>query len=196
MDNQNIKEEARKGWAKREYIIGSATIAATVFLAISVVLFWKDIQSLEQYGYLGAFIISVLGGTTIIPVPAILVVFTLGGVLTPLFVGLAAGLGDTLGGLTVYLTGYGGRTAIQGKFENFYSRVMGWIQRRRGSLFIFIFSVLSPLFYPAGLAAGVLKFGIWRFFFITWAGKTIKCIAIAYAGFWGLRGLLRMMGMG
>jgi len=67
---------------------------------------------------------------------------------------------------------------------------------RKGSLTLFILSaVLNPFFYPAALAAGALRFGIRRYFLICWAGKTIKGLTVAYAGYWGLRGLLRILGM-
>jgi len=55
--------------------------------------------------------------------------------------------------------------------------------------------VLNPLFYPAALTAGALKFGIRRFFLICWAGKTIKGISVAAAGYWGLAGLLKALGV-
>jgi hypothetical protein len=67
---------------------------------------------------------------------------------------------------------------------------------RRGSVTLFILSaVLNPFFYPAGLAAGALKFGIRRYFIICWAGKTIKGLTVAYAGYWGLRALMRTLGI-
>jgi len=73
--------------------------------------------------------------------------------------------------------------------------MMHWMERR-GSLILFALSaVLNPFFYPAALAAGALRFGIKRYFIICWAGKTIKGLTVAYAGFWGLHGLMRMMGM-
>ncbi len=62
------------------------------------------------------------------------------------------------------------------------------------SLFL-LSSVLNPFFYPAALAAGALRLGIRRYFFVCWAGKTIKGMTIAYAGFFGLRSLLHMLGM-
>jgi membrane protein YqaA with SNARE-associated domain len=128
------------------------------------------------------------------------VVFALGGVLKyPMLVGAAAGLGETVGALTIYMTGYGGGTAFinstHGRVQAAYSRLTSWMERR-GSLTLFILAaVLNPFFYPAALAAGALRLGIKRYFLICWAGKTIKGLTIAYAGYWGLRGLLRMLGM-
>ena len=177
-------------------------------IAVAVILYWENVREFQAYGYLGAFLISVFGGATILaPIPMTPVVFALGTVmkpsfapyLGPVFVGAVAGLGETVGGLSIYMTGYGGGMAITGlnygKVQSVYLRLVDWMERR-GSLTLFVLSaVLNPFFYPAALAAGALRFGIQRYFLICWAGKTIKGMTIAFAGYWGLRGLLRMLGM-
>ena len=186
---------------KGAYITGVIGVVATLIMAAAVIFFWEFLRAFEAYGYTGAFLISILGGATIIvPVPMLVVVFALGGVMKfPVFVGIAAGLGETLGALTIYMTGYGGGTPVMysshGKIQAVYSRMMLWMERR-GPLVLFALSaVLNPFFYPAALAAGALRFGIKRYFIICWAGKTIKGLTVAYAGFWGLHGLMRMLGM-
>ena len=183
------------------YILGIAGVVITLAMAVAVVYYWEFFRALQGYGYAGAFFISILGGATIIiPVPMLAVVFALGGVMHyPVLVGLAAGLGETLGALTIYMTGYGGGTPLanssHGKIQTAYSHLTEWIERR-GSLVLFVLSaVINPFFYPAALAAGALRFGIKRYFLICWGGKTIKGLTIAYAGYWGLRGLLRWLGM-
>jgi len=188
------------GSSKRAYYLGILGIVLTVVMAVAVVYFWEEVQALKQWGYLGTFLISILGGATIIvPVPMLAVQFALGGVLSPVFVGLAAGLGETGGALIIYMTGYGGGAALYkskyGKLQAAYLRLMSWMERR-GSITLFILSsVVNPFFYPAALTAGALRFGIKRYFLICLAGKTIKGFTVAFAGYWGLRGLLRMLGM-
>ncbi len=195
-----MENEVKTGSKKTAYILAIVGVVVTLVMAVAVVLFWKDVQKLEGYGYMGAFLISIFGGATIIvPVPMLAVVFALGGVLTPYWVGIAAGLGETLGALTIYMTGYGGGTALysseHSKIQAAYLRLMHFMERR-GSLTLFLLSaVLNPFFYPAALAAGAMRFGIQRYFLICLAGKTIKGLTVAYAGYWGLRGLLRMLGM-
>ena len=63
-----------------------------------------------------------------------------------------------------------------------------------GLILFVLAAVLNPFFYPAALAAGALRFGAKRYILITCAGKIIKGMTVAYAGYWGLRGLLRMLG--
>jgi len=195
-----MENEARIGSKKTAYILGIVGVMLSLLMAVAVVYFWEYVQALKGYGYLGAFFISILGGATIIiPVPMLAVVFALGGVLTPYWVGVAAGLGETVGAVTIYMTGHGGGAALSnikyGKVQAIYSRLMHWMERR-GSWTLFVLSaVLNPFFYPAALAAGALRFGLRRYFLICLAGKLIKGITVAYAGYWGLRGLLRILGM-
>ena len=183
-------------------------IVLTIAIAVAVVFYWKEVRALQGYGYAGAFLISLFGGATIIaPIPMTPVVFALGTVmrpsfapyLGPVFVGAAAGLGETLGGLSIYMTGYGGGTPLansgHSRLRATYLRMMGWVERR-GLLILFVLSaVVNPFFYPAALAAGALRFGIKKYFIICWVGKTIKGITVAAAGYWGLGGLLRMLGI-
>ncbi len=191
--------EIKRGSAKSAYILGIIGVVVTLVMAVAVVYFWELVRALEGYGYLGAFLISILGGATIIvPVPMLAIVFALGGVLTPYWVGIAAGLGETIGALVIYMTGHGAGTALfgsEGKLQSAYLRMMR-LMEQRGSLTLFLLSaILNPFFYPAALAAGATRFGIRKYFFICFAGKTIKGFTVAYAGYWGLRGLLRMLGM-
>ncbi|MFC2013128.1 VTT domain-containing protein [Chloroflexota bacterium] len=186
---------------RRAYILGLIGVTVTLFMAVAVIWFWEFVRAFEAYGYTGAFLVSILGGAIIVvPVPMLAVVFALGGVMKyPVFVGLAAGLGETVGALTIYMTGYGGGTPFlssrHGKVQAIYARLMDWMEHR-GSLILFVLSaVLNPFFYPAALAAGALRFGLKRYFLICWAGKTVKGLTVAYAGYWGLRSLMQLLGM-
>jgi membrane protein YqaA with SNARE-associated domain len=203
--NREKLKQALKRW---EYHVGVWGIILTVALAIGVVFYWQEIRDVAHYGYLGAFVISVLGGATVVgPVPMTPVIFALGTVmkpsfapyLGPVFVGAAAGLGETVGGMSIYMTGYGGGAAISkikhDRVQAVYDRMLKWVERR-GSLTLFVLSaIINPLFYPAALAAGALRFGLRKYFFICWGGKTIKGMTVAMVGYWGLGGLLRALGV-
>ena len=196
-----MEKEGKKVSTKIAYIFGIVGVILTLLMAGAVVYYWEWVQALEGYGYLGAFIISILGGATIIiPVPMLAVVFALGGVMEYTWlVGLAAGMGETLGALTIYMTGYGSGTALynskHGRINAAYQRMMK-LMEQRGSITLFLLaSVINPFFYPAALAAGALRFGVKKYFFICWVGKTIKGMTVVYIGYYGLRGLLRMLGM-
>ena len=192
-----------------EYYISIAGLALTIGLVVAVVLRWDDIRHLQHYGYLGAFLISIFGGATIIaPIPMTPVIFALGTVtrpdfapyLGPVFVGVAAGIGETIGGISIYMTGYGGGTAAlngfgHSKLQKGYHWLMSRMERR-GSLVLFAVSaVVNPFFYPTAIVAGATHFKLRKYLLICLAGKTIKGISVAAAGYWGLGSILRSMGI-
>jgi len=201
-DNDSTEQEVKKqGSAKTAYLLAITGAVVTLLMALAVVYFWEFVRGLQGYGYLGAFLISILGGATIIiPVPMLAVVFAMGGVMQYTWlVGVAAGLGETVGALTIYMTGHGAGRVLysskHGRIQAAYNRLEK-LMGRRGSLTLFILAaVINPFFYPAALAAGALRFGIRKYFLICFIGKTIKGLTVVYAGYWGLRGLLRMLGM-
>jgi membrane protein YqaA with SNARE-associated domain len=198
---------------KWEYWVGIITVLITFGLSLLVVLHWRSVGQITGYGYFGGFVISALGGgTVLIPIPMAAVQFTLGGLLLPwfgpafvgpLFVGLVCSFGETLGALTIYAAGFSGATPLfkrnqgkpQGWLQKLYARLTG-LMERRGWLVLFILSaVMNPFFFPTSLACGGIRFGARKYFLIAFAGKFIKCSAIAYAGYFGLRGLFGALGI-
>jgi len=181
----------------REYIIGGLAFAVTVALCVAVVVYWDYVIKAQNYGYFGVFVISILAsGLSFVPIPGLLVVFTLGSVLNPIIIGIVSGLGEAIGSIAIYLAGYGGRGAIRNLNDRFYDRFASLLHRR-GSLAVFFMSaILNPLFYPFTAIAGLLRFGLTKFFFICWGGKTVKNIVIAFLGYYGLGSVLRWIGIG
>jgi len=152
-----------------------------VALSIIIFIFRDSFVNFESYGYLGIFVISVLGNATIIlPVPVILTAFLGGGIFNPFLVGLVSALGATIGELTGYLAGYSGR-AIINKEEKLV-RVEGWM-KKYGLWTIFVLAVIpNPLFDLAGMVSGAGKIPVWKFLTVTLLGKTIKFLVIAFIG--------------
>jgi membrane protein YqaA with SNARE-associated domain len=193
--------EAAKKSARRGYILGILGIIITILMAVAIVVFKEEVHKLESYGYLGAFFISLIGGSTmVIPVPMLAVVFALGGVMpSPWLVGLSAALGETVGALTIYMTGHGAGRAIssnkEGRFQRAYNRMLDLMERRGPWVLFAVASVVNPFFYPAALACGALRFGLRKYTLIVLAGKIIKCMTIVYAGYFGLKGIFHAIGV-
>lgn len=207
-------EKPGRSW--RSYLAIVGLVILFLVLPMAALLYFQDeIRQAQAYGFAGVFVAGLLSGITIIPAPTLLLIFTFGRILNPLLVGLVAGFGAALGGVTVYLTGAGAIT-IWTKLQNkehaleqrlgivanrasrkhshlwingkaFYSRMVQWISGEKGAWALFVTSalVISP-FYPAGLAAGSLRMGLVKFFVISWAGKTVSSLLIAIAGYYGL----------
>lgn len=156
------------------------------FLAVIAISIWiygiKDqAAQLAAYGYPGIFIIAMLANATVfLPAPGVAVVFAMGSIFSPWLVALFAGTGAAIGELVGYLAGYSG----QGIVENtqMFARIEPWV-RRYGLFAIFILAALpNPFFDIAGVAAGILKIPIGKFFIACWLGQLIKMFAFAYAG--------------
>lgn len=189
--------QVKAGSAKTQYVIGGLAVALTIALCVVAVLYWEYIKNVSHYGYLGVFVISIFAGATVlVPIPGIIVVFTMGSILHPAIVGVVSGLGEAVGSIGIYLSGYSGQRVMQSlDNHSIFARFSDWI-RRRGSIAVFLMSaILNPLFYPFTAIAGMLRFGLVRFFFLCWGGKSVKNMVIAYAGFFGLRSLLRWAGI-
>ncbi len=216
------QERPKRKW--HVYLIIISLVLLFFVLPVAALVYFKaEIQQAQGYGYTGVFFVGVLCGISILPAPTQLLIFTFGHILDPKYVGLVAGFGSAVGGITVYLTGAGVQTIwsrlrnkeqdfqrrlgldkgitkpvrsqIWSKSKAFYDRLVKWIAGKGGSWALFITSalVISP-FYPAGLAAGSLRMGLLRFFLASWAGKTVRYIVVAYAGYWGLHFLLKWIG--
>ena len=194
---QETKEAEGKWSRARELIIGGLALAITIALCVFVIVHWDFVIKAQNYGYFGVFIISVLaGGVSFIPIPGLLVVFTLGSVINPIIVGIISGLGEAVGSIGIYLTGYGGGGTIHHLNQKFYARFENLIQRR-GSLAVFFMSaIFNPLFYPFTAVVGLLKFGLTKFFFLCWGGKAVKNTVVASLGYFGLGSILRLIGIG
>jgi membrane protein YqaA with SNARE-associated domain len=198
------EEAARKRSVKWAYFLGIFGIVATILMVVAVIYYKDELNSLQHWGYLGAFIISILGGATvIIPVPMLAVVFALGGAMDQpwqvALVGISSALGELVGALTIYMTGHGaGRAIIEsrhGKIQSAYEKLLGLMERRGPIVLFVVASVINPFFYPAALAAGALRFGLLKYSAIVLAGKIIKCMTIVFAGYWGLKGIFRAIGI-
>jgi membrane protein DedA with SNARE-associated domain len=159
------------------------TVAILVALAITAAIFLlaPKIQQYPRTSYFAVFLISLAGNATIfLPMPSLVVTFSMGATLHWPLVGLVAGIGEALGETTGYLAGFGGRAIIENK--QLYTRVQYWMEHH-GMLTIFVLSVLpNPFFDLAGMTAGALKYGFHKFLIAAWLGKTIKTLLVAWAG--------------
>ncbi len=187
------------------FVIGVLGITLTLAMTVFIILFHKEMESLKQYGYIGAFLISVLGGATIIiPVPMQAVTFALGGAMsTPLqvvFLGLSAAAGELVGAYSIYMTGRGAGQALSsaksGRIQHLYERMLGIMERRGPIVLFLVASVVNPFFYPTAMAAGALRIGLWKYTVIVLFGKIIKCMTVVFLGYYGLGTILRAVGIG
>ncbi len=177
------KRAEQKVWIKRNFI-PLLTLLLVIAITAGLFLFRDKLPELAGYGYLGAFLISlVVNATVILPAGNFLILSALGAVLpSATLVGLAGGIGAAIGEITGYMAGYSGRGVLEK--SRLYLRLVNWV-RRWGMMTIFVFSLVPFFFDLAGIAAGALRFPFWKFLLVCWLGRTILYIGIALAGAWG-----------
>ena len=164
-------------------------VRLAVFLAVlataGAAFLLRDGFTLSQVGYAGVAITAlVASGGLVVPVPALATACTVGALLNPWVVALVAGAAEGLGELTGYFLGYSGQGIVsQGRI---YLRIEAWV-RRRGWLVLFLVSLVpNPIFDFVGIAAGALRYPLWRFLGVVWTGKILKFAGIAYGCTYGL----------
>jgi membrane protein YqaA with SNARE-associated domain len=168
-------------------------VAFSMLIVFLTTRFHAQLRGLGQAGYLGLFVISILGNATIIiPAPVFVVACAAGMVYGPLLVGLISGLGSALGELTGYYAGYGGSSVIP---EGQWYQKLEQFMRRHGMLAIFLLAAIpNPLFDVGGLIAGILKMPVLKFIAAAWVGKAIRLSLMAFICMGGLPFLQQLFG--
>jgi membrane protein YqaA with SNARE-associated domain len=196
---ETVIAERRRLW-RREYTVLLAVAFLLAGFAFAVYILGADPSHLRRYGYLGVFLVPLIGSASfVLPMPGLAVIATGGALLDPVFgipawivVGVLAGLGEAIGELTGYAAGFGGRAVLQER--RFMGRLEGWMHRQ-GSVVMFTMSVLpNPFFDVAGVIAGAVRMPVWKFFIAVLLGKVVKSMYIAGAGALGLTIIERWTG--
>jgi len=146
-------------------------------------------------GYIGGFIISLIGNATILfPFPYVGVAFILGGlreeltllfIFDPWLIGLISGLGAMIGEMTGYFIGfYGGRMIDEGQTSAFKSYVDS---HPRATPLVVWFLAATPipddvLVVPLGAA----RYSWWKVALAQLIGKSMFLMTIAWSGRIGL----------
>jgi membrane protein YqaA with SNARE-associated domain len=200
---------------KAKYLsISLLTAALVISVGGSVLLVqnWEYVAQLERQGYLGLFVISIFAGSPIpIPTPSMILTFMLGSILSPFLVGLISGYGNAFGNALIFWTGRGGQKAFQNlmapqpsqgpprsKIKRFFKRLsrVPEIASRRVLVAVFLLSIYpNPILTPLILGMGATRFSFWKFFLTIWAGKTAQGMILSYLGYYGLRSLLKFVGV-
>ncbi|MBI2333392.1 MAG: VTT domain-containing protein [Chloroflexi bacterium] len=162
-------------------ILRILAVVAVIGITVFVYSIRDQVEEFAQYGYFGAFLIMVIANATVIlPAPGVAVIFAMGGVLNPLGIALAAGVGGTFGELTGYLAGYSGQAAVEN--TQAYNRILPYVQKYGAWVILVMSAIPNPFFDVAGIAAGIAKIPVWKFMLACWVGQTIKMCIFAFAG--------------
>ncbi len=199
----NINQKSMKS------VLTVLLVLSMVAVCVLVIYYREYLEHFRYLGYPSAFIFGFIAGSSLpVPLPYLIVTFSLGGVLNPVLVGLASGTGAGIGGALFYLFGSNGRRLLAGinifkarpdledstKAQRLYVRLQQWTHQR-GPLVVFLMSaIFNPVFAPMAVAIGALRFSFWRFLFWCTLGNLVKSMFIAYCGYLGLGAILRWIG--
>ncbi len=173
-------------------VVQALTLIVIILASVAAVYLRDHIHDLAGYGYTAVFLVGLISNATIIlPVPGLAVSSLLGSVFNPWLVGVVGGLGQALGELSGYMVGYSSQELVDRGAV--YARISTWM-RRHGMLTIFVLALVpNPIFDLGGIAAGALRFPAWKFWLSCSAGKIVKNIGFALAGWYGIENLMRLL---
>ena len=163
-------------------LIGILAIAAFFLLS-------REVRPEEVLRILGPPGVSVVmffsSATVLLPAPGLAAVIGAGASnqFNPWAIGLFAGLGASLGELTGYLVGVGGRQVLHvGERSRWVGRGE-YFMRRWGFLTILVMaSIPNPFFDAVGIIAGSLRYSWRRLWVACFIGNTVKYTIVALSG--------------
>lgn len=155
---------------------------ASVLVSIAIFIFHDSLVKLQGYGYLGIFILSILGNATIIlPTPVFFAAFVGGAVFNPYLIAFIIALGATIGELTGYFAGYGAEDLIKKDLR--LIKVKQYMEKF-GLWTIFVLALIpNPFFDLAGIVSGATQISLKKYLAVVFLGKLIKFGIIAYLGY-------------
>lgn len=169
-------------------------LALIAVLGITVFIYSiRDrVAEFEKFGYAGIFTVALLANATVLlPAPGVAIIYAMGAVFNPLWVGLAAGTGGAIGELSGYLAGYSGQAVVER--TDIYNRFKPWVDRYGGWAILVLSAIPNPFFDIAGIAAGIAKMKLRTFLFFTWIGQIIKMTLFATAGYYSIDWIINFM---
>ena len=152
-------------------------VTLSLIAAIMTIVFREAIAGLGRWGYLGAFIISLISSATILfPAPGGAAVVLMGRDFNPYALGVASGVGFALGSVTAY---YVGMQATNTSGTNRFLRWAGNAMERFGPPIIFAFNLIPVLPMDfVGLTAGATRYPIIKYVWVAAMANTLKMITL------------------
>ena len=170
---------------RRLTILRLVAFLFVIGIVVAIFVFRDQVRHLYRFGYAGVFLATLISNATVfIPVPGVMLVFTLGAVFHPIPTAIFAGLGAATGELSGYLLGFSGQGLLERSVR--YQRFYAWLvdHRKLSDIAIMGLAIIpNPFFDLAGVAAGSLKIPVFRFWIFCALGSIIKMLVFAYAGY-------------
>lgn len=175
----------------RDTLLAHRSLQAAIFaatLGLSIGLFWYgrtllDPDAFLAHGHLGVLFVNMTTAATILfPLPGEAINVAAGSLLNPFTVSLVATTGATIGEMTSYAAGFYGRRILLERYAERYAHAERWMTRY-GLFAVFLFALVPMLIFDLlGMVAGYTRYNLVRFAAATFAGRFLRCLLLAYAG--------------
>ena len=166
-------------------ILRILALFAVVGITIYIYSIRDRVEQFAGFGYPGIFLIALLANATILlPAPGVAVIYAMGAIFNPFGVGLAAGLGGTIGELSGYVAGFSGQAVVER--TDIYNRIKPWVDKYGGWAILVLSAIPNPFFDVAGIAAGIAKMPLQTFVLFSGIGQLIKMTGFALAGHYSI----------
>lgn len=170
---------------KNQRLIRIFILMASLLMMFLIFSLRKTLTNYAQYGLLGIFLVNLLASASVVfPIPGAASVFVGGAVWNPLLVGLASGIGASLGEVMGYLVGFGGRgLVLPDNIKNKWWVTFQKIFHTHGFVTILIIAMIPlPIFDYVGILAGSMGYSIYKYYLATLIGRSIRNYIFALAG--------------
>ncbi len=195
MTNADILPKPKRFGPEERFLVIGLSVVSLFIIAMLVFpelgdelsRFSRSWQALAiTYGYLGAFVSSLVGNATVIIVfPYTAIIFLLAAFgLNPWLLALVTGLGSMLGELVSYVVARTGSGAFERKRPTSYAAVRSIVERRPRLIPLLLFS-FAALPLPDDLLLiplGIVRYSIWKIIGPNFLGKLTAALVITYTG--------------
>jgi membrane protein YqaA with SNARE-associated domain len=149
--------------------------------------------TIQTYGYLGVFLISLISTVSIYPIPLSIPIFIAGAFLNPFLVALIAGLTSTAGEFLGYVMGFGGQMFLRLQKRKKQRKRMSKIKsmlENKGFWALPLLAFIPIPYHLVGISAGLLKYNKKKFFLGVFIGRISRMLLYSFAGFFGFKLIL------
>jgi len=176
-DTQSTSESSSFG----TNILRVLALVVVVAITIYIISIRDRVTEFKQYGYVGIFFVALLANATVfIPAPGVAIIYAMGAVFNPFYVGMVAGTGGAIGELSGFLAGFSGQAVVER--THLYEQIKPQVDKYGGWAILVLSAIPNPFFDIAGFAAGIAKMKMRTFLFSVWIGQLIKMTLFAFAG--------------
>tara|TARA_B100000686_G_scaffold339337_1_gene413239 strand:+ start:1803 stop:2369 length:567 start_codon:yes stop_codon:yes gene_type:complete len=163
----------------------SPLLISAAFIATGLVLWATGTFNIETVGYASIWLLSFIAAALIfLPVSALAAVCVAVAVdLNPFMVAVVAASAESIGELTGYLAGMGGKAIFDR--NRFYLRFKNLFSRYAAFTLLFGSAIPNPLFDVMGVAAGSILYPVKRFLLLVFIGKVVKFTWVGLGCYYG-----------